>query len=390
MKKVCFYLRTPFTLGGEQRVTTVLANYLVKAGYQVYFLVYDYNLSVDYDYYKLDKAVETVYIREAYEIKNRILRRVPLEIRKRQKTRKIMKTLAGQKWITMTKRDAGLLAKYINRYDFDYVIGIANDHIAHLTIAKPYIKRAKIIGWQHSTFEAYFKMPGNRMYNYRELARDMFDNVDDYIVQTKSDAEQISREFNAECTVINNPNTFGETAVSTLENNRFIAVGRFVENKRFMLRLKAFKIFNQEHDNWKLYLVGDGQEKGKYESYIEREGLQSKIILTGSTNETEKYYSDSSIYLMTSMWEGWGMTVVEAMQHGLPVISVDLPSIREIFGDSNCGIIMKNDSEEEMARCMKQLAENREKMKIMGINAVSRVKAFDSEVIGKQWEAVLK
>ena len=389
MKKVCFYLRTPFSLGGEQRVTTVLANYLAKAGYSVYFLVYDFNLSVDYEYYKLDKAVETVYIREAYELKNRILRRIPLEIRKRQKTRKIMKTLSGQKWITMTKRDARLLADYINRYDFDYVIGIANDHIAHLTIAKPFIKKAKIIGWQHSTFEAYFKMPGNRMYNYHELAQYMFDNVDRYVVQTESDAEKIRSEFNANCTVINNPNTFEEAVVSTLDNNRFISVGRFVENKRFMLRLKAFRIFSQEHEEWKLYLVGDGVEKEKYLNYIEREGMRERVILTGSTNETEKYYAESDIYLMTSRWEGWGMTVVEAMQHGLPVISVDLPSIREIFGDSNCGIILESDSREEMVKYMKRLAENREKMKTMGRNAVNRVKAFDREIIGKKWEAVL-
>ena len=130
-------------------------------------------------------------------------------------------------------------------------------------------------------------------------------------------------------------------------------------------------------------------EKEKYLNYIEREGMQDSVILTGSTNETEKYYAESDIYLMTSRWEGWGMTVVEAMQHGLPVISVDLPSIREIFGDSNCGIILESDSREEMVKYMKRLAENREKMKTMGRNAVNRVKAFDREIIGKKWEAVL-
>ena len=144
-------------------------------------------------------------------------------------------------------------------------------------------------------------------------------------------------------------------------------------------------MFSKNNSEWNLYIVGEGEDRKKYQDIINKYNLNKRIFLTGQVIDVPKYYLNSSIYVMTSSWEGWGMVVTEAMAYGLPIISYDIPSSREIFGKSNCGILIEKNNVSQLASAMNYLANNELKIKEMSKESLSQVKKFDIEKIGKQW-----
>ena len=82
MKKVGILIDTPFSLGGVQRVSTVLANYLSDNGFDVSFLVFGRNITADYDVYGLNENVHLVKMDDYNRTAYRILRRIPYELKK--------------------------------------------------------------------------------------------------------------------------------------------------------------------------------------------------------------------------------------------------------------------------------------------------------------------
>lgn len=391
MKKVGILIDTPFSLGGVQRVSTVLANYLSDNGFDVSFLVFGRNITADYDVYGLNENVHLVKMDDYNRTAYRILRRIPYELKKMKNSRNLFGfTLQQQLDMFANRTDAGIIAKYVNELDLDYVIGPAIENTVRLAVAGKYLNRAKVIGWQHSCYQAYFETPGIRMYNLDRAAEYTFENIDGYVVQTKDDHEKILRRFGYDAIVINNPNTFNSDQTSTLTARNFLAAGRFVRLKGFDKLLEAFRKFSRMNKEWNLVLVGEGPEKGKYQELISRYGIKDRVIMPGRSNRMEEHYLNASVYLMTSQWEGWGMTVAEAMEYGLPVISFDIPSMHEIFGDADCGIIVPMNDADAMAKAMNELVSDPERLRRLGHNGEKQIEQFDADIVCKKWLEILK
>ena len=155
MKKIGILIDTPFSLGGVQRVSTVLANYLNDNGVDVSFLIFARNIRIDYDVYGLNENVHLVRMEEYNRTAYRILRRIPYELKKVKNSRNLFgMTLQEQLDMFAGRIDAGIIAKYVNDLDLDYVIGPAIENTVRLAIARKYFTRAKVIGWQHSCYQA--------------------------------------------------------------------------------------------------------------------------------------------------------------------------------------------------------------------------------------------
>lgn len=84
------------------------------------------------------------------------------------------------------------------------------------------------------------------------------------------------------------------------------------------------------------------------------------------------------------------MVILEAMESGLPIIIYELPFIHEIFTNENQGIIVKNRNSDKYVEAMLELTKNSEKREEISKNALERIRDFDIEIIGKQWENLLK
>ena len=391
MKKVGILIDTPFSLGGVQRVSTVVANYLSDNGFDVSFLVFGRNIRIDYEFYGLNKNVHLIMMDKYNKTAYRILRRIPYELKKLKNEKNLFGgTLQRQKDMFANREDAKIIAEYVNENDLDYVIGVAIENTVRLAAARKYFTKAKVIGWQHSCYQAYFETPDIRMYNLDKVSEFTFRNIDRYIVQTEDDRQKIKDRFGYDSTVINNPNTFNSDQVSSLQDKNFLAAGRFVRLKGFDKLLEAFRKFCETDREWNLVLVGEGPEREKYRNLISQLGIQDRVQMPGKSSKMEEHYFKASVYLMTSQWEGWGMTVAEAMEYGIPVISFDIPSMHEIFGEADCGIIVPMNDTSAMAKAMQKLVNDPERLRKLGQNAEKQIEQFDADIVCQKWLEILK
>ena len=114
--------------------------------------------------------------------------------------------------------------------------------------------------------------------------------------------------------------------------------------------------------------------------------LEDRVLLHPFTNNIQSYYSQAQIYVLSSRWEGFGLVLVEAMAHGLPIVSSDLPTSKEIMGDF--GLYFENGNVEELARQLEEATQIDWKKK--SEEALIIAKRFDINTITQQWKELIE
>ena len=125
--------------------------------------------------------------------------------------------------------------------------------------------------------------------------------------------------------VIPDPLSFKAIQQSPLTAKRVIAVGRYVYQKGFDLLLQAWAKVEKECPDWQLAIYGDG-DRAPYQRQMKELGIDSsRCHLNGPTSNIQQEYANSSLFVFSSRFEGFGMVLVEAMSCGLPVVSFACP-----------------------------------------------------------------
>lgn len=116
-----------------------------------------------------------------------------------------------------------------------------------------------------------------------------------------------------------------------------MSIGRISYQKQFIIIPEiAKRIVGKVNFKW--YIIGDGPERAKLESKIEKYGLQEIIVLLGKQNNPYKYLAKVNLFALTSIYESYPTVINEALVLNIPIISNDIPSIYEMI-DKNQGII---------------------------------------------------
>ena len=336
MKSICFLIDSIFSIGGVQRVTSVIAKELAK-DYAVTIVTFDKPDSYDPQLYDLISSNITYRYFSYPAIKNwkKIIYRLCSGI--------YLKCHFQSKWASNLYAWSSFptplrkaLVKELNEGHYDVIVGVHAPLAARLATLRSYLPNTKLIGWIHNSFEALFSETSlyigadrKRHYVYQ------FQKLDDVIVLCNHDAETYQNyDPLFQPTVIYNPLTLIPGKISKGSSHRFLAVGRFSHrHKGFDLLIEAFHLFAQQDSDWKLDIVGEGVEEKQYRSLIQKYHLEDRVFIHPFTNNIQAYYSKAQIYVLSSRWEGFGLVLVEAMAHGLPIISSDLPTSKEIMGD---------------------------------------------------------
>lgn len=192
---------------------------------------------------------------------------------------------------------------------------------------------------------------------------------------------------------INNPLTFDEIAApESLSQKRqtVLVCSRMDEYyKRLSLVLKAWRKLQESGVNrdWQLLMVGEGRDKARYEEYCRRHGLQN-VVFTGR-QDPHQYYRDASIFLLSSIGEGWGLTLTESLQNGVvPVVMNTCPVYSDIIKDNFDGYLTK-DGLDSFIRCVRLLMNDDERLKKMQRNALESAKRFTLESTMAKWEEII-
>ena len=372
-----------FSIGGVQRVTAVIAKELAK-DCDVTVVTFDkpeqentslYGLcEADITYRFFDYPKTPTWKRKCCKAYSGLYRKWLPQIR-------ITSDIYSHSSFPSQKRKA--LVKELAVGNYDVIIGVHAPLAVRLATCRKRLKDVKLIGWVHNSYEALFGEKS--LYIGPELCKHyefQLEKLAAAVVLCQYDAQQ----YHFPTKVIYNPLTLtpGEKATGT--SKKFLAVGRFSRlHKGFDLLIEAFRIFAEGNQEWTLDIVGEGVEEPIYRQLIKDYQLEDRIHIHPFTNHIQEYYSDAQVYVLSSRWEGFGLVLVEAMAHGLPVISSDLPTSQEIMGDF--GMYFSVGDVKGMARRMLEATQLNWQEK--SEQALQIAKRFNKDTIINQWKQLI-
>lgn len=371
MKKVTI-LALHLGYGGIERAITDLANSLVE-NYSVEIVstykVYDKPVN------RLDRRIKVKYLTELKPNKKEFKSAL-------KKFRLISAFKEGIKSVKILKLKKELMIEFIKQCDSDVIISTRDIHNEWLG---EYAREGVLkIGWEHNHHH------GNEKYAKKII--ESCKNLDYFVLVSKDLASYYKERVNPKCVYI--PNLVSKADVtSDLKSPNLVSVGRLSKEKGFVDLIDVFALVHMMYPEWKLNLIGDGEEKDKIISKIHKYGLEDSVIMHGFLDKDKvgKILSESSIYLMTSFTESFGIVLLEAFSYGVPCVAFDsAEGANEIISNNWDGYLIKDRDIDEMAKRVCHLIGNYSRRFIMGQNAIKKANKYSLEEVREKWIKIIK
>lgn len=369
MKNILFYLSRYPGYGGIERVTTVLCNVLIKdISYNIYIVSkeqQDANMLLG----QLDKRIKFI-------------------------------PLSGIKSLSAFIQEQQIeTVIYQDSFGTDFCF--IEKSTKHLNV-----KKIVVMHNTPNAFEQTLKCEVNGNWTIRNKLRrfktnwdvakrtkSLFDWADKYVLL--SDAYKpilrniIGSYQKDKIVVINNPVTIDLPNKKLEKQDRTcLFLGRLHQQKGILLLMDIWKQVERRHPDWKLKIVGDGPERCFVEKFIADNRLNS-VCLEGFQTDVAKFYRESSLFFMTSIFEGWPLTLFEAMAYGcVPVMFDSFAAAREIVDNKKNGFLISPFDKVSFVSILNDLMENHSLIENMASEARHKIDSFSVERIAEQWKEV--
>lgn len=360
---------------GMERIFTTRMNFLVtNTDFSVAFMTYEqgniefpFKLSKEIKYYNCNASIAK---REQYSFKTWIPKFLG--------TKRIFKRNLDA---VLKKQDPDIIL--CTTYSFDILDTI-------ISCCKNIDK--KIIIESHVEASTVLMSSKNKYNKYLYYFSLLFDH---YILKQINKADCITtltnndalffQKYNKNIVVIPNILTIQPIKVKDYNAKKLIAAGRYTYQKGFDLLIKAWSIVIQQHNDWILTFWGNG-DFSEYKHLAQELEIESSIIFNHATNDIAKEFADSSIFVLSSRFEGFGLVLTEAMSCGLPCVAFDCPyGPSEIIQNNIDGILVKNQDINQLASKICYLIENAQKRKELGEQAAINVQRYSADNVMKRW-----
>lgn len=270
---------------------------------------------------------------------------------------------------------------YLRRCDADVIIGTRPGVNVYLARFGP--SRALRIAQEHLTYDSHSRKLRT------ELARH-YAGLDAVVTTTEADAAIYRARMRLPgVPVLAVPNSVPDPAVPPSDGTvRLIAgAGRLVRAKRFDLLIDAFTDVAAKYPDWALRIYGGGPDKERLQRLIDDRGLGRQAALMGARSPIEAEFAQASIVVSASDAESFGMTLVEAMRCGVPVVSTDCPlGPAEIIRHGVDGLLVPVDDGQALAAAMLDLIADDSARRRMGEAARVSARRFDPAPIAHTYQ----
>jgi glycosyltransferase involved in cell wall biosynthesis len=179
----------------------------------------------------------------------------------------------------------------------------------------------------------------------------------------------------------------GPKPLSRLDAPVIAAAGRMAKVKHYERLIAAFAKVNAAHPDWTLRLYGSGPEFGKLRTIAADHNLGDNVAFMGRTSDIYAAFAQASIVALSSSFEGFGMTIIEAFACGVPVVSFDSPQgPGEIITHGRDGLLVPPRDIDALADGLCALIGDPARRHAMGVAAHQAALRYDISTIGPQWE----
>ncbi|MGI6325035.1 MAG: glycosyltransferase [Bacilli bacterium] len=274
--------------------------------------------------------------------------------------------------------------KSIKNISADYVI---TTRIFHNKLVNKYLKKSNIVKIAtehnyHNNNEKYINKLINSVTNF------------DYFVHCTDELYNFykTKIIGPKNVKIYHPVYINNNYKSKLNNLNIVSVGRLSEEKGYLDLIEVMREITKINPNINLTICGDGYLREAIKNKIEEYKLINNIHLPGFLKDKElaKVYIESSLYVMSSISESFGLVLLEAMHYGLPCIAFDSASgVRELL-KNDTGILIKNRNIKEMALKIIELLDNQKLLKEYSRKSLACVKNYSLDKIYNEWQQIFK
>ena len=214
----------------------------------------------------------------------------------------------------------------------------------------------------------------------------LFSKRYDRIVVLTEEDKRIYWHNNDRVIVLENPLRFSSVKLSSLTKKKVISVGRLSPVKGFSQLIRAFKTVVDLYPDWELHIFGEGPERESLLDEIQSLGLQNSVSLHGTTKQVQEELTQASVYACSSRFEGFGLSILEAMSCGLPIVSFDCPyGPRSLIDNGHSGFLVPLDDVQGLSEKICLLIEDANLRKTMGENAYNSTKKNNLDLVTSRW-----
>lgn len=239
------------------------------------------------------------------------------------------------------KKLKATIKSFLQKEDSDILI------TCHPWIAAPVIQsrksyNGKIICTEHAAWNSHSKA--------RRAMNVIYYRRADHLVLLTKNAQKTYQKYGLKNTaVIPNFITDLPAHSSKLQSREIIAAGRLLPIKGYDRLIEAIAKIKDDFLPWHLTIYGDGDDEAKLKQLITENNLQKQISIQKFTDKLSSKLRDSSCFIIPSHDESFSLVAIEAMSYGVPVISFDIPALREIDNRSNTIIFAEQDNINDLA-----------------------------------------
>ena len=370
-RKIVYCTPALYMAGGEERVLSLKASYFAD--------VFDYDVTIiltegnDHPYfYPISDKVNIINLNINFEelwtcsfFKKIVLYLKKQKRYKRRLTTELMR-IRPDITISMMRREIN----FINDIDDgSYKIGEIHVNRAHFRnfedSDRNTLKKIFSYFWQKSLLKHVKKL-------------------DKFVVLTDNDKSLWPELSN----VVTIPDmlSFVPSSYSLLSEKRVIAVGRYCYQKGFDMLLQAWAIVQQRNPEWRLDIFGDGDRRPFWKLMEELHIDGKRCSLNSRTSDIETEYINSSLFVLSSRFEGFGLVIVEAMACGLPIVSFDCEyGPGAIINNGVDGLLVEVNNVQKLAEAILYVISDEDICKKLSINSRRSVTRFSVNVITDMW-----
>ncbi len=376
MKKVSI-LALHLGFGGIEKCVCALSNMLAD-DYEVEILC-SYKL-LEEPVFELDERVKIRYLIDKYKPNREEWKR---SIKKLNPISFIKESYIGIMTMFLRKKT---MIEAVKESDADIII---STRVLFNNILSKYGKEGVYkIGWEHNH---YHDDEG-----YAKKVVDSAKALDAFVLVSEGLKEYYKKEltpYNTKCVYIPNTIDYLPSKVSNLKTKRLISVGRLSREKAYDDLLDIYIKLHDIDPTWRLDIIGDGAQKNLLGDKIYSLGLQESVELHGFQKKDyiNRLLKDSSIYLMSSITESFGIVLIEAMSFGLPCIAFDsAEGANELIKNNYNGYLVPNrDKDLYVKKVLKVMKDDKLRHKL-GENGREVALEFTNEKVKEYWLDLLK
>lgn len=275
------------------------------------------------------------------------------------------------------------IADYLQQTDAHVVI--ATRPILNGYLARYGQTRCLRIGQEHLSFDAH----SDQLRTDQNTA--VAEGLDAFVTVSEADARLYRAALpDVRASVLCIPNGVPEPAVepSTLGSKTIVAAGRLVAVKRYDRLVDAFAKVATEHPDWTLRIYGRGPERARLRQRIDELGLYDRAFLMGPVSPIETEWAKGAVAAVASDMESFGMTIVEAMHCGVPVVATDCPhGPAEIITHGQDGLLVPLDGgTDAFAASLKRLIEDEDLRGRLGHSARETARRYAPSAVARRYD----